>query len=387
VITASALSRLLNCPGASVLARAETVSVWADAGHDEHAELADALAAGTLPAWIAAVVPTDARAEVALAFDVATRQGRIIGENLDRSYGDIGPFEIVGSCDVLGVDQDAVILLDYKTGFADVEPAATNAQLAFYAIAAARALNKDRAIIRIVYTKTQRIDEADLDALDLAAFADRLERLHTRVVRDRAADASTISTREGPWCKHCPSKARCPSKIGLLSQVAAGGLAVIGETELTPERAGAAIETLLRLEQIVEEAKKRAIAYVSEVGPVDLGDGRMFGRYLKPGNRKIDAAKAEAVVRELLGPEAAQVAIERSTSQAAIERACKMVAATERGAASKLKAQVMAALEADGAVKRDDTYPVGVFPAGKYEPVRVDAEELHAEADRLLRSA
>lgn len=374
-LTASGLSRVLNCAGSVRLPRAENVSQWADAGHDEHAEIADQHAAGTLPAWIAKLVPAGARSEVALAFDVATRQGRVIGENIGRAYGDVAPFEVVGSADMVGIEDDAVVVLDWKTGYLDVEPAATNPQMAFYALAACRAFGKDRAIVRIVYTKSNRVDAAELDALDLAAFADRLESLFRSVAADR--QTGPINTREGSWCRYCPSKSVCPSKVGLLAQVASGGLAVTGG-ELTPALAASAYEQLVRIEQIVKEARARLLTFVEEQGPIDLGNGRAFGRYRKLGNRKIDARGAEPVIRAVLGPEAVDVAIERSTSQAAIERACKQFG--QRGD----KAALMRRLEEDGYVVREETFPIGEYATDKHDAAAF--ADAAAEANRALEA-
>lgn len=385
MITASSLSRRLNCPGSSVLPRAENSNIWASAGREEHAELADQLLAGTLPEWIARIMPPNPRSEVALAFDVATRVGRIIGENLDRSYGDVAPFEIVGSADVMGVDGDTVVVIDFKTGHNDVESAATNPQLAFYCLAAARALGKSKAIARIVYTRTCRVDEAMLDALDLAAFGDRLEQLHIRTAALQEAKnrGETISTHEGSWCRYCPSTPYCGAKNALLVQVAEKGLAVIGDTTLTPERARAGYEEIVRVEQLVKDARKRLETYVDENGPIDLGGGRMFGRYVRQGNERLSGDVAVKAIAEVVGESAEEfcsVAIERKTTKAAIERAAKQVG-SKRGTAAAVIRKIR---ELGGATHAADTMPIGEFALERgEEPPRLDRDEI----DRLLKDA
>ena len=405
MITASALTRLRNCPSSAVLARAENHSAYADAGHDEHEELALGVDTGTLRDALAQVcpagvdvdrivrcVPAGARAEVKVGFDVALRVGRVIGYGGGRDYGTPAPFEVVGSMDVLGVEGDCVIVIDWKTGFADVEPAATNAQLWFYALAAARALGKERAIVRIIYTKTGVIDEHELDALDLVDFAGSLERLHRQVAERQAAKhrGEVLETREGSWCKHCASKHVCASKTGLLVQIAEKGLAVIGDTEMTPARAVKAYEQLVLIEQLVKDARARLTTFVEDQGPIDLGNGRMFGRYHKEGNRKLDADAAVQAIREVVGEPAEefeQLAIERSTSQAAIERAAKAVAGAGRGAATKLKAAVLKRIDELGGMKREASYPIGEFATDKHEPAPLNQAEMIDQANRLLRSA
>jgi len=394
MITMSSLPRLLSCDGALVLPRAENESPWADAGNDEHEDLARQVVTGTLPPRLARIVPPGSRAEVKVAFDVATGTARIIGEGSGRDYGSPGPFEIVGSCDVLGVAGDAVVVVDWKTGHKEVDPAARNWQLWGYGLAAARALGKSRAILRIAYTNMpgQPIDEHALDAFDLADFATRLSGLHVREakLRQEYAAGSTPATREGTWCKHCPSKSRCPSKVGLLVQVASKGLAPIGDTALTPERAREAHFELERLSQLVEEAKARRQAYVDEHGPIDLGNGKLFGRVPKQGNRILDGDKAVQAIREVVGENAKEfeaLAVERKTSQAALKRAAQMFG-VPGVSPEKLKNQIVERLEKLGGVTRGkDTMPFGEFPkpegwtAGERKELDLDA------VDRLLESA
>lgn len=385
MITASGIARLRACPGSAVLPRAENHNEWADAGHDDHEKLALALDGGTLSdvlaellpegvdaERIAAAVPAGSRAEVKLGFCVATRVGRVIGYGGGRDYGTPGPFEIVGSTDVLGVLADAVVVIDWKTGFADVEPAETNAQLWFYALAACKALGKTRAIVRIIYTKSGRIDECEAGPLELAEFADQLEALHRRVASAQVTrnGGEMTSTKEGIWCKHCPSKHVCPSKVGLLAQIASQGLAVIGDTEMTATRAAQAYEQVSRIEQLVKEARKRLETYVDEQGPIDLGDGRMFGRYHRRGNEKLDGAVTVKAIREVVGEQAKEfeaIAIGYTTSKAAIERAAKQLISV---GATKVTKAVIARVKELGGVSSSPTYPIGEFPAGKYEPAQ-----------------
>ena len=385
MMTASALTRLLRCTASAALPRAENRNEWSEAGQDEHEDLGEQTLSGTLPDKLARLVPPSPRVEVKLAYDVAARTGRIIGEGSGRAYGEPGPFEIVGSCDVIGVDGDRVIVLDWKTGFADVEPAATNAQLFFYALAACRALGKDSAIIRIVYTNQGgRCDEHEIDALDLAEFAGQLEALHARVASLQAARkrGEILETREGSWCKHCSSKAYCPSKNALLVQVAEHGLAIVGDAEMTPERAVAGYEQIVRVEQLVKEARKRLETYVEERGPIDLGGGRMFGRYVRKGNERLSGDVAVQAIAEVVGESAREfeaAAIERKTTKAAIERAAKSLGC-KRGTAAAVVRRVR---ELGGASHAADSMPIGEYVRDRDDPAELPAVD-HDEINRAL---
>lgn len=363
ITTMSALPRLLNCPGSAVLPRADTESVWADAGVAEHEELSDL---GSLPPELAKLIPDNALSEVKISYDVSTRVGRIIGHSPGRDYGDLGPFEIPGSIDVLGIDGDAVVILDWKTGYSDVEPAATNGQLWGYALAAARALGKDRAIVRIVYTKTKFVDEYHIDALELADFADRLEQLHLRVIELHSKRAEHVPTKEGSHCKYCPSKHACPSKNALLVQLGSNGLAVIGDALMTPERALSAYQQFVQVEQLVKDARARLQSYVDSHGPIDLGNGKLYGRYERAGDERLDGTVAVQAIREVVGEshrEFEAVAIDRRTSKAALTRAAKAI-----GEKPKLATAVINKIrELGGATHAAPERPIGEFNGARHE--------------------
>ena len=383
MITMSALPRLMACPGSAVLPRAEVASIYADLGNNEHAELASL---DDLPPELAALVPPGARSEVKIAYDVSDRTARILGEGAGRSYGELRPFEIPGSIDVLGVETDVAIVIDWKTGFLDVESAATNPQLWGYGLAATRALGLQRAILRVVYTKTGRVDEYEADALELAAFADRLERLHlgTAALAPRHARGERIPTVEGAWCRHCAAKPYCPSKVALLRQVAERGLAVIGDTDLTPTSAAAAYHELRRVDQLVKDAKGRLRSYIETVGPIDLGDGRMYGRFARPGDKKLDADKTAQAIADVVGSDSAprflELAFERKATQAAIGRAARAV---QPKGHTVLARKVVERVDELGGVRRGDEYPIGEFTVSAHRPATLPELDI-AEIDRLI---
>lgn len=390
MLTVSALPRSLNCDGSLVLEKAELQSGWADLGSDEHEELARQTIAGTLPPRLARIVPPGARAEVTVFYDVATGVGRIAGEGEGRNYGTPGPFEIPGKVDVIGIDGDTVVIIDWKTGYREVEPASRNSQLFGYALAACRALGKTKARVYIAYTNQpgQPIDEHDLDAFDLADFARRLRELQSRQAdlgrRYRGGELPT--TREGSWCQYCASKSRCPSKTGLLVQVAERGLAVIGDTALTRDRAAAAHLEIEKLDQLVKEAKARREKWIDENGPIDLGNGKAFGRMPRKGSRIMDGEKTVQAIREIVGESAKEfeaMAVERKTSQAAIKRAAQMLGVGQ--SPEKLKNQILKRVEdLDGITYGKDVMPLGEFALER----GVDVPVIDAEAiDKLLELA
>jgi uncharacterized protein DUF2800 len=388
MLTASALLRLLNCPGSEALSKAENASPWADAGHEEHAELAQQVRTNTLPENLARLVPAGARAELALSYDVALGVGRVIGEDIGRAYGQQGAFEVFGSADVVGVEDDAAVVIDWKTGFVEVEPASTNPQLAFGALAACRALGLSRAIVRIVYTKSGVCDEAELDVIDLATFANTLSALHPRIAELKAARrrGEPVPTREGSWCRYCASKPYCPSKNALLVQLSGRGLSIVGDSTMTREKAADAVRQFQHVDQLVKEAKARLHAYVDENGPIDLGDGKAYGRYIEKGNERVDGPIAARAIADVVGESAREfsaIAVELSTSKAALTRAAKAL-----GHQPKLATKVVARIRELGGITNDSPKrPIGEFTIGTKQVAppleQAEAEEL----DRLLESA
>lgn len=396
MITASQLPRLMACPGALVLPRAENYSEWATLGNEAHDDLSDL---ETLPPEVAKHVPAGALAEVKLAYDVISQAGRIIGAGAGRSYGTPGPYEIVGSADVVGQLGDTVVVVDWKTGFRDVEPAATNAQLWFYALAALAALEAlaraagtpppTRATVRIVYTQFGRLDEHDIEAYDFADFRVQLQELFVREaeMRDRRNATGAVETREGSWCRYCPSKHVCPSKNGALVQLATGGLAVIGDAEMSPDRAAEAVRQFLTIEAMVKDARARLVSYVNERGPIDLGDGTAYGAHVRDGDERIsDVEIAVQSIRAIVGGDKERVqafeavAIERKTSKAALTRAAKAI-----GEQPRLATAIVNRIRDAGGIERGaEKRPIGVHPIAKVERAPLDVP--YEEINRLLEA-
>jgi len=386
VLTMSALPRLLNCTASAVLSRAETASEWANSGNDEHEDLAEL---DDPEHEFAHLLPPGARSEVKVAYDVLARTGRIIGQGDGRGYGTLGPFEIAGSIDVLWLEGDTVVVLDWKTGYNDVDPAERNWQLWGYALAACAAFGKSRARVMIVYTKfkSARPDEYEIDALELADFASRLAALHTRVPELKASlqRGELLDTKEGNWCRHCPSKHVCPSKNGLLVQFAENGLAVVGDAAMTPERARQAYEQFVRIDQLVADVKKRLNAFVIDNGPIDLGNGRMYGRYHRKGNEVLDGKAAVRAIREIAGESAKEFeaeAVEVSTSKAAIDRACKALN-MPRGTKPKIERRIR---ELGGSTHKSDSMPIGEFDADRRTAAIIEPLDFD-DIDRRLKEA
>jgi hypothetical protein len=346
-----------------VLPQANTTSVYAETGTANHAEDEGALNAGDVPEAIAAILgdatPT-ARAEVALAYDAAEDDGRVIGTGRQRDYGELAPFEIPGTADVLAHDDERVYVVDRKLWTA-VTAAERNVQVVFLALAAARALGRKYATVALRY-ETGRIDRAEIDLIDMLGLAARLRDLHGRVAEQRArrARGEVVDVREGSWCRYCPASHCCPAKVALVRRLVTGGEA--DELELMlpldDKTAAVAYERLQAAKQLLKRIEGAIYARAAE-RPIPLGGNRYFGKHVEPGNEQLDGRIAHAVLRDQLGVDAADEAVTYEVTKTRIKAVIKARAA--KGAAASVERTVLDAIRGLGGATRESKERVGEF--------------------------
>lgn len=334
LMTGSGVERHALCPASAVLPRVETISDDAERGKAIHAFLEAVNRDGREKAL--AAVPDDLRAacealdtsrlptdparfaaEVAFAYDTVSGKARELGRGIGRRY-DVAPTEIAGTADVIALlDDDGVYVSDFKSGWSRRTAAKDSLQLRFYALAAARAYGRTRAVVQVIRVFEDGetwTDEATLDAFDLDAFALDLGALASQIEGDRKLYAEGVEPQqvEGSHCRWCPAFARCPAKAALL----AGPPSL----EITPEGAAAAYAKLRLYKEAVERAESILKDYARQ-HPIPLPDGQVYGvRY--DATRSIDGKVAASTLRDLLGP-AAEAAIMMEVTQASIKRALK----------------------------------------------------------------
>jgi len=361
--TASQLERLLNCHGSGALPVADTTSAYAAQGSANHAEQEADVEAGQLPEKIASFLgaaSTTARAEVKLAYDCATDDGRILGTGSDREYGDLAPFEIAGTADVLAFDAERVYVVDRKLWTA-VTAAERNVQVGFLALAAARALGRSVASVALVY-ETGRVDRAELDQIDMGTLAGRLHDLNGNVAIQiaRRARGELVDVREGTWCRHCPSAHACPARTALIRRLVMGGEATELELMLPLDdaTARAAYERLGHAKSLLKRIESALYARASE-HPIPLGDGRFFGRHVEEGNEHLDGRIARAVIAEKLGDDAVEEVVSYEVTKARLKDAIKKRA--PKGAAAAAERTVLEEIRRRGGATRETKERVSEF--------------------------
>ena len=348
MITASSIERAKRCPGYVTLPQRNVPTEAASAGTERHAEYEARIARGDIPEALAERWPGATwRSEVKFAFDLSTGKGRELGQGSDRDYSAAGPFEIVGTADVVGMCAGRLVVVDWKS-FAEVPRAAVNAQLHIAALALTRAHGLNAADVAIHY-EARPMDATELDAIDLDSFAAEVRQILDEAARfrTRAQAGEVVAFAEGSWCKHCPGFYDCPRQKALQEQIERHPALVAAEKAMLPfaddEDAAVAYAFYERARVLVKKLGDALYARASE-RPIPLGNGKVFGPRTKPGNEKLDGRIAYETVKAKYGPHIAEAAVEMTAAKTRIREALslagvKSVAAAEREVIEEIRSK------------------------------------------------
>lgn len=370
----SRLDRVMLCPAAAVLPQVDVESEAGERGRALHAFLAhpgdreEALAAvpeeyrEACNAIDLDALGVDRRAgaqELALAYDVETCRARSLQRGPDGKY-ETTQTEFHGIADWVALKgSDGIALLDWKTGYSRVKPAAKNWQLRAAALAACRLYGRTRATVAIVCVREgdEPIwDVAQLEPFDLDEAAYELSELRSKLVR-LSELAEPPKVKVGAHCHRCPAMLSCRAFGGVLARVASPDPMKVAEdlkALLTPETARLAYERRRMMGEVLAVVDAALKAYAAE-HPIDLGDGTVYGQVERQVT-EIDAEKAYAVLGELYGPGVAVGAIEMDATKASLERGMRLhqqalKSAGQKAFLSHLTREALAALKQAGAVR------------------------------------
>jgi hypothetical protein len=324
--SASSLERAHLCPESQVLPHFRSANTaWsargsgmhaflvrvAELGRDEalaelegteHYDACECIEVDRLPA----VSPGSYAYEVALAYDLETDTARELGRNVgrERAYVGVTATEVFGTLDVLGLTDEAVLVLDYKTGFKWFGPIEENYQLLFGALAACRAYGRERALMAII-----RINEeghpyflwGEVGREELEAFAARLRALDERIseLRLLAIGGEPLRPTWGDHCTYCPALPSCPAHMTLARALTNPEDDTAGLPALTAETAPLYYVALKRGEKVLERIETSLKLY-AEQSPFELGGGWVYGKYPFP-NDEFDVVKALPLLKGYLG--------------------------------------------------------------------------------------
>lgn len=362
-MSASEVPRLLACPGSAHLPQHDYKSAYADAGIEHHAEIEASVDAGDadgIHPKILALYPADAQqaAEAAFAYDVATDTGRALG-HIRRNYIGLAPYEIPGTVDLVVLGTGGALVIDHKS-YEEVEPAATNTQLATYALMVARAAKRDEVTVAVNY-KMRAPDIATLDTFDLDAHAARLKRLHLDVAHAKANPTAALKT--GKHCKYCKAFLSCPLQSDLQIEVTSGDAVMAMESRIPfgdDTEAARAFDLLQRIKMLTTRLSAALHARAAE-RPIPLPDGRVMGPVEKQGNEKLDGDVVYAVVKEQHGQSVADAAVIRTATKKRIKDALTFV--TGKGQAASAERKVLEVVRERGGATRETRTVVEVHDA------------------------
>ncbi len=347
-ISASKVHLAMICATSAVLPKGEMRSASrgkaSDAGGYRHAFLAAIPKYGREAALAAApeafrgefgAINTDAlpikqgallSTEIGFAYNVLEGTGRELTARGDQGYEGVRFGEIPGTADVFGIaaDGQSVIIIDWKTPWAEVPPARSNWQLMTLALASTKAFGINEATVAICRIRDDGepyFDVATLDAFDLDSAADDLKKLWPRMVTAaREYDAGREPpVSMGEHCGWCPGVAHCRAQKGLVRAVA-GLPERVGEwaLPLNDEVAVASWEKIALLEDLLDMAKKGIKSY-SKSHPLTLPNGDVLG-LIEASSEKIDGTKAYVVLVQEFGHDLADAMVKLSVTKAAIKK-------------------------------------------------------------------
>lgn len=255
----------------------------------------------------------DVRRELVMAYDLATDTARIVESAGERDYSGRRPTEVIGTFDVVG----AGYVDDLKTGQpenAHVE------QLLLGALCMSRhgLPEVDAGFVFIREDRAWR-QAYSFDAIELDAFADWL--------RERDAATPGSAPNPGSHCRYCPAT-NCPETQAALARIVAETPAAPSPHRLplhvdqitSPEHAAWTYGQLRAVKQ-VEAHVWAALRTYAERTPIDLGNGRVWGkRTSRRETVNLTGPESISVLERCLG-ERWRDACSFEASQASIRRA------------------------------------------------------------------
>ncbi len=336
MLTASRIELVQRCIGSVTLPQFDESNEWSRAGDARHAEDEDAINRGDIPELLAETWPDFAwRAEVAFAYDVATGEGRELGQGIKRNYAasNLTPTEVVGTADAVGRKDGKLVIVDKKS-HDDVTRAADNPQVRFLALAASRAYSADA--VEVATTHIIRgLDRADLEPFDLEET--HVQVLQTLINMSAARKGGEATFTTGRHCRWCASFHECPKQRELVSLVKSESISTIVEMRmpLHDDEAAADMHELWKRVGMLHKRIGAAIFARAAERPIPLRNGKLFGKVITQGNEKLDGDVVYEVVKAKHGQTIADGAVVRSATKTRLREAlgfvgAKSVAAAER---------------------------------------------------------
>lgn len=289
--TPSEVARLKKCKGSLWLPNDRGDTRYTRAGNERHHWVADYLKQGRLPHGMPQrLVPLDSHIEQAMALDLATGTARLLDVE-NRQYNGTAT-EICGTADLLGIEQDHVVVGDWK-GWEEVDDAQVNDQLLTYAVMWALICGKRKVFAWIAHTVEIKDHAGNLigvrvTRLDSAWYS--AEQLNEHLASLRAVIIADQNLSPGKHCRYCPSYVSrdASGEWSFCPAIRKGNRAIEGSAgdELVPEDSTSFWYTYQHAQMLAKRSKEALESYVTEESPIKV-DGGMLRLVDKKGNRAI----------------------------------------------------------------------------------------------------
>lgn len=296
--SASATERTLACPASLVLPRVRRERPGQKRGHGIHRYVSAVLSGVPVTRALELVDAehwplckrvdwrelgadlVNVRSEVAYALDPVARTARMIGVDIGRQYGRLGPNEIPGSDDIEGELPDGTpVVIDMKSGFLDVTDAEENGQGLFFGAVKHLMTGASEVEFRIAkLLPSGRVvpDVARYTAFEIDSFLDEYE-----VALARKLEASRVylaggvpNVNVGPYCRYCEGFESCPGQVKLARAMVTDASELDARVaSLTLAESGVAWRKAKQVESLLDRVLDALKARAGQE-PLPLGDGK-----------------------------------------------------------------------------------------------------------------
>ena len=214
-------------------------------------DLMSAIAAGESPE-----IPEEYADQVAFGREVLTQlDGSMIPQHSVVCFQDSF---LCGTADLVALGRIPVVL-DWKTGWGDRPPADKNLQLMAYGCGVMTEHQLQACELWLVELDKRTISKAVLNAADIPAIEDRVNRLISEAGREPFTPCSS--------CKYCKRRETCPALSREVAEVAE-----VSSAGLTDAEVGAFLDKWLEkvevVASLVDQVKGRAISIIAAGGTV-----------------------------------------------------------------------------------------------------------------------
>ena len=208
--------------------------------------------------------------------------------------------KLTGTPDLGVYQKRTALIVDWKSGWGDVEPPETNNQIISYAIMfldwlEAQDLEVDTFNMMIVQPKLGQVKSTAMTAEQIRALAKDIE-----TVIDEAEKEGEPEFTTGPWCAACFKSMNCPAFAG---QVMALSKFLVPGSELEAKTAVAAMLPFAKACAFMgKKIEDLAKAYVDKYGELDLGAGQKYIKAIDQ-RKEVETKKALQILKEYFSEE------------------------------------------------------------------------------------